>query len=319
MSAPVSVKVRRGLSIAQVMPRDEQSSLVLVADDDGVTRAIVSSWLKRAGYEVIAAADGDEALELAREREPDLLLVDVTMPGRDGYEVCRAIQAESATPPPVIFLTAHTQTDARVAGLDAGAVDYIVKPFANEELVARVRAALRTKAVHDGLAERAARDGLTGLFNRRELDTRAHQAVALADRHGRPFSCLLLDIDHFKLVNDTHGHAAGDTVLREAAQRICDASRISDIVGRYGGEEFVVLLPETDGAAAVAAADKLRALLADEPVPVGRGRISIRASIGVATWDDSMHTPSDLYAAADAALYRAKALGRDRTELHVTR
>jgi two-component system cell cycle response regulator len=217
----------------------------------------------------------------------------------------------------VIFLTAHTHTDARVAGLDAGAVDYIVKPFANEELVARVRAALRTKAVHDGLAERAARDGLTGLFNRRELDTRAHQAVALADRHARPFSCLLLDIDHFKLVNDTHGHAAGDTVLREAAQRICDASRISDIVGRYGGEEFVVLLPETDGPAAVAAADKLRALLADSPVPVGRGRISIRASIGVATWDDSMRTPSDLYAAADGALYRAKALGRDRTELHV--
>jgi PleD family two-component response regulator len=130
----------------------------------------------------------------------------------------------------VIFLTAHTQTDARVAGLDAGAADYIVKPFANEELVARVRAALRTKAVHDGLA----------------------------DRHDRPFSCLLLDIDHFKLVNDTHGHAAGDTVLREAAQRICDASRISDIVGRYGGEEFVVLLPETDAASRSARASASR-------------------------------------------------------------
>jgi two-component system, cell cycle response regulator len=265
---------------------------------------------------VIAASDGDEALELAREREPDLLLVDVTMPGRDGYEVCRAIQSESATPPPVIFLTAHTQTDARVAGLDAGAVDYIVKPFANEELVARVRAALRTKAVHDGLAERAARDGLTGLFNRRELDLRAREAIALANRHNRPFSCLLLDLDHFKLVNDTHGHAAGDTVLREAANRICDASRISDIVGRYGGEEFVVLLPETRADAAVAVADKLRALLAASPVEAGRDRIAIRASIGVARWDDAMRVPSDLYAAADQALYRAKALGRDRTELY---
>ena len=164
------------------MPRDEQSSLVLVADDDGVTRAIVSSWLKRAGYEVIAAADGDEALELAREREPDLLLVDVTMPGRDGYEVCRAIQAESATPPPVIFLTAHTQTDARVAGLDAGAVDYIVKPFANEELVARVRAALRTKAVHDGLAEqRRARRA-----DRALQPPRARHARRSGGRAGRP-------------------------------------------------------------------------------------------------------------------------------------
>jgi len=319
MSALALVKLLWEASIARVMPSDEQRSLVLVADDDGVTRAIVSSWLRGAGYEVIAASDGIEALELAREREPDLLLVDVTMPGRDGYEVCRAIQSESATPPPVIFLTAHTQTDARVAGLDAGAVDYIVKPFDNDELLARVRAALRTKAVHDGLAERAARDGLTGLFNRRELDTRAHQAVALADRHDRPFSCLLLDLDHFKLVNDTYGHAAGDTVLVEAAQRICDASRISDIVGRYGGEEFVVLLPETGAEAAVAVADKLRALLSGSPVPVGRGRIAIRASIGVATWGEGMRTPSDLYAAADAALYRAKALGRDRTELHITR
>jgi diguanylate cyclase (GGDEF)-like protein len=299
------------------MHREDQPSLVLVADDDGVTRAIVSSWLKRAGYRVIAAADGEHALELAREHEPDLLLVDVTMPGRDGYDVCRAIQAESATPPPVIFLTAHTQTDARVAGLDAGAVDYVVKPFANEELVARVRAALRTKAVHDGLADRAARDGLTGLFNRRELDARAEQAVALAQRHRRPLSCLLLDIDHFKQVNDTYGHAAGDAVLREVAQRIHDGSRISDIVGRYGGEEFVVILPETEGDAAVAAADKLRALLAEVPVVPGDISIPVRASIGAAAWHAGMRSPSDLYAAADEALYSAKELGRDRTELYV--
>jgi two-component system cell cycle response regulator len=314
-----AVKLSRGLSIANGMTRYDSTSLVLVADDDGVTRAIVSSWLKGAGYAVIAASDGEQALQLARDQHPDLLLVDVTMPGRDGYEVCRAIQAESAAPPPVIFLTAHTQTNARVAGLDAGAVDYIVKPFANEELVARVRAALRTKAVHDSLADRAARDGLTGLLNRRELDTRAGQAVALAARHNRPFSCLLLDIDHFKQVNDTHGHAAGDTVLRETSQRIYDASRISDIVGRYGGEEFVVLLPETDSHAAVVTADKLRALLADTPVMVGTTSISIRASIGVAAWSAGMRTPSDLYAAADEALYRAKDLGRDRTELYVPR
>ena len=298
------------------MAIDHNQPLVLVADDDGVTRAIVRSWLLGAGYAVIAAADGEEALELAREHSPDLLLVDVTMPGRDGYEVCRAIQAESPTPPPVIFLTAHSQTDARVAGLDAGAVDYIVKPFANEELVARVRAALRTKAVHDGLAETAARDGLTGLFNRRELDARAEQAVALAARHGRPLSCLLLDVDHFKQVNDTHGHAAGDTVLREAARRIVSSSRISDVVGRYGGEEFVVLLPETDGGEAVSAADKLRSLLASDPIAVGQASIQIRASIGVAAFSEEMRTPADLFAAADRALYRAKALGRDRTELH---
>ncbi|HZO36435.1 MAG TPA: diguanylate cyclase [Solirubrobacteraceae bacterium] len=298
------------------MNDQDPRSLVLVADDDGVTRAIVSSWLVRAGYEVLAASDGEEALQLAREREPDLLLVDVTMPGRDGYEVCREIQERSATPPPVIFLTAHSQTDARVAGLDAGAVDYIVKPFANEELVARVRAALRTKAVRDGLAERAARDGLTGLFNRRELDARADEAAALAMRHGRALSCLLLDIDHFKSINDTHGHAAGDTVLREVAERIRGSVRISDIVGRYGGEEFVVLLPETASDQGVTAANKLREVLAASPIDVETASIPVRASIGVATWDDTMRTAADLYAAADGALYRAKELGRDRTELH---
>ena len=316
-AAAAAVKLSRGLSIAKGMTRDDQPSLVLVADDDGVTRAIVSSWLKGAGYAVIAASDGDQALQLAREQQPDLLLVDVTMPGRDGYDVCRAIQAESATPPPVIFLTAHTHTDARVAGLDAGAVDYIVKPFANEELVARVRAALRTKAVHDGLAEQAARDGLTGLFNRRELDARAAEAVALAIRHGRPFSCLLLDLDHFKQINDTYGHAAGDAVLREAAQRICDSSRISDIVGRYGGEEFVVLLPETDGArgrrgrrqaARAAGRHARRGRGRQHPDPREHRRRRL---------EPGMRTPSDLYAAADEALYRAKELGRDRTELYV--
>jgi diguanylate cyclase (GGDEF)-like protein len=304
------------VSISQTMASNSEKSVILVADDDRVTRAMVSSWLNGAGYEVIGAADGEQALDLARKHGPDLLLVDVTMPGRDGYEVCRAIQAESRTPPPVIFLTAHSQTNARVAGLDAGAVDYIVKPFANEELVARVRAALRTKAVHDGLVETASRDGLTGVFNRRELDTRAEQAVALAARHGRPFACLLLDIDHFKQVNDVYGHAAGDAVLREAARRICDASRVSDIIGRYGGEEFVVLLPETDGEGAVAAADKLRAQLASAAVVTGEASITVRASVGAAVWGDAMRTAADLYAAADQALYRAKELGRDQTQLY---
>jgi diguanylate cyclase (GGDEF)-like protein len=304
------------VSMSKTMASNNEKSVILVADDDRVTRTMVSSWLSGAGYEVIGAADGEQALHLAREHRPDLLLVDVTMPGRDGYEVCRAIQAESRTPPPVIFLTAHSQTNARVAGLDAGAVDYIVKPFANEELVARVRAALRTKAVHDGLVETASRDGLTGVFNRRELDTRAEQAAALAARHGRPFACLLLDIDHFKQVNDVYGHAAGDAVLREAARRICEASRISDIIGRYGGEEFVVLLPETDGEGAVAAADKLRAQLASTAVVMGETAITVRASVGAAVWSDAMHTAADLYAAADQALYRAKELGRDQTQLY---
>jgi two-component system, cell cycle response regulator len=296
--------------------RDNDSKpLVLIADDDAVTRAMVRSWLDDSGYDVISANDGDEALSLATEHKPDLLLVDVTMPGQDGYEVCRAIQEAGGTPPPVIFLTAHTDTAARVTGLDAGAVDYIVKPFDHEELIARVRAALRTKAVHDRLVDDAVHDGLTGLLNRRALDTRAEAAIAFARRHGDPISCLLLDLDHFKQINDSYGHATGDGVLREAARRLSTPCRASDVIGRYGGEEFLLLLPEARAEGAVNTAERLRAVIAEPQFQVGEVCLDVRASIGVAEWSPEMTTPASLYAAADRALYEAKKLGRNRTEL----
>jgi two-component system cell cycle response regulator len=297
------------------MADTETLPLVLVADDDGVTRAMVTAWLRGSGFDVVAARDGDEALEVAAEQQPDLLLVDVTMPGLDGFDVCRAIQAASAVPPPVIFLTAHTTTAARVEGLDAGAVDYIVKPFEQAELVARVRAALRTKAVRDGLMEQATRDGLTGLLNRREIDMHAEAAVGLAGRHGRSLSCLMADIDHFKRINDRFGHAAGDEVLREAARRILAACRVSDVVRRYGGEEFLLLLPETCADDAVTTGNKLRRVLSERPVEFDGLSIPITASVGVSAWDASMGAAA-LYEAADRALYRAKQRGRNRTELH---
>ena len=311
---PLSIKGQGQTTDTGEMTDGDVAALVLVADDDGVTRAMVRAWLSRAGYEVLAASEGEEALRLATQLTPDLLLLDVTMPGLDGYEICRAVQATGAVAPPVIFLTAHTQTAARVTGLDAGAVDYIVKPFEQAELIARVRAALRTKAVRDGLAAKAARDGLTGLLNRSELDGRAEEAVALARRHGRALSCLMVDLDHFKQINDRYGHAAGDAVLREAARRIVASCRVSDVIGRYGGEEFLLLLPETRAEDAVIAAEKVRNVLASTPIDVGRLSLPIRASIGVAAWNASMATPACLYAAADQALYCAKELGRDRTE-----
>ena len=266
---------------------------VLVADDDGVTRAMVGAWLGSSGYEVITAKDGDAALELAMAELPDLLLLDVTMPGRDGYAVCRAVQAASTVPPPVIFLTAHTQTTARVTGLDAGAVDYIVKPFAEAELTARVRAALRTKAVRDGFVEQATRDALTRLLNRGEIDLRAAAAIKLAQRHARPLSFLVADLDHFKQINDQHGHAAGDEVLRESAQRITAAGRESDVSGRYGGEEFLLILPETDASAAVTAGNKLRRVLSEKPIEFDGVEISVTASVGrrrVGGRDDTNNT-----------------------------
>ena len=303
------------VDIAGVPDVDKLPLVLVLVADDGVTRAMVSAWLRDSGVDVIAARDGDEALVVATEQQPDLLVVDVTMPGQDGHDVCRAIQAASAVPPPVIFLMAHTPTTTRVAGLDAGAVDYIVKPFEQAELVARVRAALRTKAVRDDFVEQATRDRLTGLLNRREIDVHAEAAVSLAHRHGRSVSFLMVDIDHFKRLNDRYGDAAGDEVLREVARRIFSACRASDVVGRFGDDEFLLALPETLADDAATTGDKIRRVLSEKPVKCGDLRIAITASVGVAELDPGMRT-AELYEAADRALYRAKELGRNRTELH---
>jgi two-component system, cell cycle response regulator len=286
--------------------------LILVVDDDPALRELIAVQLENAGYETVRAADGEEALRLATEHEPDVVVLDVSMRGLDGYAVCRSLQERDASAPPVIFLTANAQTNARVQGLDSGAVDYVVKPFDAAELAARVRVALRTKARTEALLAAASTDGLTALPNRRRLDERAAEAIAVAERYGRPLACLMIDVDHFKRINDTHGHAAGDEVLREAARRLCSACRSADFVGRYGGEEFTVIMPETDLEGGVAAGERFRATLAAHPVHATGTEIWITASVGVAGWEAGMEGLQDLYAPADRALYRAKQLGRNR-------
>lgn len=281
--------------------------VVLVADDDELVRRIVLRTLERAGFQVIAAADGEEALLLLREVHPDVLLLDIVMPGLDGYEVCRRVRAAGPTAPPVIFLTSRASTEERVVGLDSGAVDYVVKPFDPLELVARVRAAIRTKSLVDTLAESAGIDGLTGLLNRGQLDVRLGEAIAFACRYGKPLSCAMVDLDDFKLVNDRLGHAAGDECLQAVSRLLRNAVRGSDVVGRYGGDEFVLLLPDTDVEGACALGEKLLRLLAALAAPV-----PVRASVGVAQWDAEMSRPDELFRAADRALYRAKRRGRNR-------
>jgi diguanylate cyclase (GGDEF)-like protein len=170
------------------------------------------------------------------------------------------------------------------------------------------------EAVRDGFIEQATRDGLTGLYNRREMDDQVDAAVKLAQRHERPLAVLMADIDHFKQVNDTYGHAAGDEVIREVARRISAVSRGSDVVGRYGGEEYILLLPEASFLDAVTVGDKLRRILSERPIVFESVRIPVTMSVGAAAWDETM-TASSLLAAADRALYQAKALGRNRTEL----
>ncbi len=310
------VKEERGTAdVKPVSNAPTPGPLVLIADDDAVTRAVVETWLVGGGYEVIAAPDGDAALALALEMEPDLAVLDVSMPGLDGLEVCRALSQAMPAPPPVIFLTGHSGTDALVTGLDAGAVDYIVKPLNRDVLIARVRAALRSKALRDDLITHATRDALTGLLNRRELDARTRAAIAHAQRYERPLSCAMIDVDHFKAINDRHGHAAGDAALCEAATRLQETCRETDTIGRYGGEEFIVLFPEISAPDAMVAAERIRRAFCDAAFTSGGVELQLTASIGVATWDPNMSVPASLYSAADRALYQAKESGRNRAEL----
>jgi len=287
---------------------------VLVADDDGAIRDLLVLVLAEAGYDTLSAADGATAVALAVERRPDVALLDVMMPVMDGFEACRAIKDDPRTANiPVLLLTALAQTQQKVRGLDDGATDYITKPFENPELLARIRAALTEKTRRDTLATEALTDTLTGLTNRRGIEQQLDQLLAHASRSNETLSLLIFDADHFKKVNDTYGHDAGDSVLAALARRAQEAMRAQDVVGRLGGEEFVAVLPGASRSAAYTAAERLRAHIASHPVDIPGGPIRVTVSVGVATKHPDVDTDrSNLMTAADNALYEAKRGGRDR-------
>jgi len=281
----------------------ERPSKILIADDNVSIQNILRRLLRRHDYWIQTAENGEETLAKAMEWLPDLILLDVMMPELDGLEVCRRLKSN----PKynfiyVIMLTARSEAEDEVAGLDTGADDYIAKPFQPETLVARIRKGLRQ------MSDRmdAAFDPLTGLYNRRSFESFHRQEVAKCKRYGAPLSLILMDLDHFKNVNDEYGHQAGDQVLSSVAEILREAIREADLAARWGGEEMAVLLPETDGEGADVVAEKLRRRIADHPFPaVGQ----VTASFGVATMTGE---PVDLVAAADKALYRSKANGRNR-------
>ena len=229
-------------------------SRVLVVDDVPDNVKLMTCELADLGYEVDSALDGPTALRLARERSPDVILLDVMMPGMDGIEVCRRLKADPVSRTiPVVMVSARERENDVVEGLDAGAHDYVTKPFNTRILLARVRSAVRAKADHDTitelnrrLAEQATVDSLTGARNRAYLSDAMSQAMSLSRRRGLPLSLVMLDVDHFKSYNDTYGHPAGDDVLRAVVEVLSGVVRAHDVVARYGGEEFVVLLPATD-------------------------------------------------------------------------
>jgi two-component system, cell cycle response regulator len=311
-------------------PTVEPARILIVDDhEDNVEllRARLESW----GFRTEAASDGAAALAAVERNPPDLILLDVMMPKVDGMEVARRVKSNPALPfVPIIMQTALDTTEAKVEGLEAGADDYITKPIDFPELKARVRSMLRIKRLQEALEERerelleanerlrhmSQTDALTGLDNRRHLEERIDEMFAHAKRLGEPFSCVMCDLDKFKLVNDTYGHQAGDAVLRQFARILDEAAREIDRVGRYGGEEFMLLLPDALPEDAVVFAERVRGLVEAHTFTFEGGSIQRTASFGVAGWPHPHIEHCDgLVRSADDALYVAKETGRNKVVL----
>jgi len=295
---------------------------VLVADDNPVFRCMLRTMLGKWGYQAVEAADGLTACSLLESADPPRLAVmDWMMPGIDGVEVCRRVRRAAREPYIyIVLLTARTESQDLVHGMDAGADDYLTKPFHPQELRVRMRAGWRILELQRELLDareelrvQATHDSLTGLWNRASILETLDKELARAQREGHPLAMLMIDVDHFKLVNDTHGHQAGDAMLREVARRIRSTIRRYDTAGRYGGEEFVVVLPATDLAGGMTQAERIRQTIAGEGVAASGKLVEVTCSIGVCSWPAS--GPGDaplLIHGADEALYQAKRSGRNR-------
>ena len=302
---------------------------ILVVDDDPETARLVRDWFRGQPYEILDAADGETALERVRRERPALILLDLKMPGVDGISVARSLKEDPATRSiPIILLTACRDVESKVEAFAAGADDYVTKPFEFEEIDARIRSMLQKRgllvsleskvrdltATNDQLEKLLVVDEKTGLFNFREFQRRLREEWQRAERYSTQLSLVFLDLDHFKQVNDTLGHQAGDKVLCEFATLVTGGARANDIAARYGGEEFAVILPHTDGPMAVRVAERILAAVREFVFLADERPTRITVSAGVATYPSGPEVDSvdGLVRAADRALYRAKDTGRDR-------
>jgi diguanylate cyclase (GGDEF)-like protein len=297
---------------------------ILVAEDDLVTRRMLEAYLGKWGYEVVMVADGQQAWQLLQqEHAPRLALLDWMMPEMDGMSICREVRRLEIQPYIyLILLTARKYHEDIIAGLEAGADDYLTKPFDPIELRARLRAGARVVELQDNLIEarealreQAMHDPLTQLLNRRATLDFLLTELNRATRDLKPLTVMMVDIDHFKSINDRYGHPAGDGVLCEVSRRLRASLRAYDIVGRFGGEEFLVVAPGCDMSPGLMRAERLREVVCSQPVTLKDLSINVTVSVGVASVPEPK--PQDLEAmlsAADKALYRAKEGGRNRVE-----
>ncbi|GJL53200.1 MAG: diguanylate cyclase response regulator [Nitrospirales bacterium] len=297
---------------------------VLVADDDPLTLHMVVYRLQQWGHEVVTCRDGEEAWNILQsESIPQVAILDWMMPGLDGVQVCRKVRGQSGDPYVyIILLTGRDDTQDLIAGLEAGADDYLCKPFNLGELEARLRSGKRIVdlqaeliAARETLRVQAMQDPLTKSLNHGAIMDYLHRELARAGRDNLPLSLIMVDLDKFKQVNDTFGHLAGDYVLVETTRRFHECLRPYDAIGRYGGEEFLIVLPGSDAEIAMKQAGRIQALLQEEPILISDSAIAITVSQGVTTWEPSCSEDvRSLINAADNALYLVKSSGRNGVE-----
>jgi len=288
---------------------------ILVADDDYTSRRLLEIRLNKFGYEVISACDGKEAWEIIQRTDsPNMIILDWMMPGITGIDICKRIRSSGNYKERykyIILLTARGAKEDIVLGLDAGADDYLTKPFDDTELLMRIRAGKRILDLQNKLQFSATHDALTGIFNRGAIIQDLEIQISRCSREMTPLSIGMLDIDYFKKVNDTYGHLAGDEVLKEVCRRIISCLRNYDMVGRYGGEEILIITPGADQVQAVNIFERIRKTIGEPPINIETSNLSVTVSIGIATMLTNMSTKAFIQI-ADDALYRAKENGRNQ-------
>ncbi len=302
---------------------------VLLVEDNKLQADIIREFLSRNGYEVVTVDNGVAAFKAAQMHHVDIVLLDRILPDMDGGDVCRWLKIDPNTRDiPIIMLTAKAGLDDKISGLEAGADDYLPKPFEESELNARIFVRLRSKAHEDELKQKnrqledmlmrveslAIMDPLTGLYNRRRFEAILSTEFKRSHRYNNPLSCLVIDVDHFKKINDTHGHQTGDAVLKECAQVIQNTIREVDTAARWGGEEFIILVPNTSKENGKRAAERIWKAVGGHAFAVLPG-VQVTVSIGVAGIPDpAIQTTEQLIHTADVAMYEAKKKGRNRVE-----
>jgi diguanylate cyclase (GGDEF)-like protein len=291
---------------------DVQTPTILVVDDESAIREVLAVLLAPLGN-VELLESGEEALQKLESSLPDLILLDVNMPGMDGYEVCRRLKGNPVTASvPVIFLTALDTNENEELGLEVGATDFIRKPFSPQVVVARVSNALKLQAAARQMARMVTIDSLTGAFSRRHFLDMGHKELRRSKRYRHPVCVLMIDFDHFKSINDNYGHSGGDDALVQTVAAMHSKLRAEDTLARIGGEEFAVIVPQTNVAGAIQMAERLRCVVSEMVVESAGQQLSVTISVGVAECRAGESRIDEALKRADEALYKAKELWRNR-------